>query len=111
MRRALVLAALALALPEAALADALTLRADPASAQFGSRVRFTGELAPAREGVPVALYAGAKTAWALVAETTTRGDGRYAFSLTARRPRSFRAVAQLDAGTQTVSPSLAIRIR
>ncbi len=111
MRRALVVAALPLVLPAAAQADTLSLRTDRASARFASSVRFTGELVPARDGVPVALYAGSGSAASLVASATTRADGSYALALTVRRPRSFRAVAQLDSVTQAVSAPVSLRIR
>src|SRR3712207_9590183 len=99
MRRAFAAGLLLLALPGAAQAATLTLRAEPPVARYGETIAFAGQLVPAQANVPVGLYVHTGSAWQLVASGATQGDGTY------RRPAGARATGRFYAVGQGGAPS------
>ncbi len=110
MRRVAAIGFLALALPAAAHAQTLTLDAAPASARFGGTVTFSGTLAPATEGVAVAVFSLGPSV-SLVGQTTVAADGSWSVPAALTRPGPYLARAQLDAATTVDSPQLVVPLK
>ncbi|HSJ92623.1 MAG TPA: L,D-transpeptidase family protein [Gaiellaceae bacterium] len=110
MRRVVAIGFLALALPAAAHAQTLTLDAAPASTKFGGAVTFSGTLAPATEGVAVAVFSLAPSV-SLVGQTTVAADGTWSVPAALTRPGPYVARAQLDATTTVDSPQLVVPLK
>ena len=110
MRRALAVGLFALALPAAAHAQTLTLDAAPGSTRFGGTVTFSGALAPAAEGIAVAVFS-LTPGVQLVGQTTTAADGSWSLPATLTSPGPFLARAQLDASTTVDSPQIVVPLR
>ncbi len=102
---AAVLAGAAIGASPAAAADAVTLNLAPHLATFGSTVRFTGTITPARQ-THVEIVRDGPGGEELVAAGDSRADGTFSIAATAREPGPH--LARTDAGE---SPSALLRIR
>ena len=92
-------------------AEALTLRAGPATASYGTRVAFRGTISPAVEGERVAIYAQAGDDWSRVSIAIARADGTFARSVIVKAPGRFLAEATDAAGEVIVSAPVLVRVR
>ena len=97
MRRLVVIAAVLVAVPAAAVARAghssstvalLTLKA-PGATTYGHQIDFVGRLSPGAAGMRVSLLRGST----FVAATATRADGSFGLKVEVARPGPFHAVA------------------
>lgn len=99
------LACAAIGASPAAAADTVTLDPVPDVATFGSTVRFTGTIAPARQ-THVEILRDGPGGWELVAAGASRADGSFSIAAPARQPGLH--VARTDAGE---SPPALLRIK
>ncbi len=110
VRRALAIGFLTLAFPAAAHAQTLTLGAAPGSTKFGGTVTFSGTLAPATEGVPVAVFALSPSV-KLMGQTTVAADGSWSVPAALTGPGPYVARAQLDASTTVDSAQVVVSLK
>lgn len=106
MRRGLLVLALFFAGSSTASAATVTIQASPATPVYGKTVTFSGKATPAVGGQQVELFADVGGGYKLLATSTTRADGRYAISVTAKSPGSYATEA---AGTP--SPAIVLSLK
>ena len=98
--------------PGSALAaDAVTLRVNPNSVRYGSRVSLAGAITPAVAGETVRVYAQAGRDWSRVGNATTDGLGRFSLRATVKAHRVFLARAFDAAGNLVESAPVSVLVR